>query len=70
MKIIMNGVEHDCDCASLLELWNAQAREQDIASPRGFAMALNGQLVRREQWPKTSISAGDRIEIVRAFAGG
>jgi sulfur carrier protein len=70
MKIVVNGIEQDCDCASLTELWAVQSREKEIETPRGFAIALNGQLVRRDQWPKTPIAAGDRVEIVRAFAGG
>jgi sulfur carrier protein len=70
MKIVVNGIEQDCECASLSELWAVQSREKEIETPRGFAIALNGQLVRRDQWPKTPITAGDRVEIVRAFAGG
>jgi sulfur carrier protein len=70
MKIVINGIEQESDCVSLSELWEVESREKEIEIPRGFAIALNGRLVRRDEWPETPIAAGDRIEIVRAFAGG
>jgi len=74
MKININGVEQEFDCsaphASLQQIWEAHGREREIESARGFAIALNGRLVRRAQWPATPIAPGDRIEIVRALSGG
>jgi sulfur carrier protein len=79
MKININGLEQDFDCADrqansqqicLQQIWEAHGREREIESARGFAIALNGRLVRRAQWPQTSIAPGDRIEIVRALSGG
>jgi sulfur carrier protein len=40
------------------------------ATGRGFAVAVNGSLVPRVRWPETKLQAGDKVEIVRAFAGG
>jgi sulfur carrier protein len=37
---------------------------------RGVAVALNGEVVARADWPKTPITAGDSIEIVLAKQGG
>lgn len=34
------------------------------------AVAVNGEVVRRDDWPRTSVSAGDVVEIVRAVGGG
>jgi sulfur carrier protein len=74
MKININGVEQEFDCAApqanLQQIWEAHGREREIESARGFAIALNGRLVRRAQWPATPIAPGDRIEIVRALSGG
>ncbi|MDF2117483.1 sulfur carrier protein ThiS [Roseiarcaceae bacterium H3SJ34-1] len=74
MKININGIEQEFDCAasraSLQQIWEAHGREREIESARGFAIALNGRLVRRAQWPQTTIAPGDRIEIVRALSGG
>jgi sulfur carrier protein len=39
-------------------------------SPRGIAVARNGEVVPRSAWDATTIAAGDRIEIVTAAAGG
>lgn len=38
--------------------------------PRGIAVALNGDVVRRSEWETTSIPDGASIEIVTAAAGG
>ncbi|HEY1760987.1 MAG TPA: sulfur carrier protein ThiS [Acidimicrobiales bacterium] len=38
--------------------------------PRGIAVALDGEVVRRSEWSSTSIPDGATIEIVTAAAGG
>ncbi len=64
--MIVNGVvrasETPTDVVSLLE-------EMGI-EPRGIAVAINGEVVRRSQWTSTVIASGDRVEIVTAVAGG
>jgi sulfur carrier protein len=39
-------------------------------SPRGIAVARNGDVVPRSRWEGTVLADGDRIEIVTAAAGG
>ena len=39
-------------------------------SPRGIAVARNGEVVPKSAWTDTVVSPGDRIEIVTAAAGG
>ena len=39
-------------------------------SPRGVAVALNGEVVPRSTWSDTPVAAGDAVEIVSAAAGG
>jgi sulfur carrier protein len=39
-------------------------------SPRGIAVAVNGEVVPRSSWDTTLVDSGDRIEIVTAVAGG
>jgi sulfur carrier protein len=39
-------------------------------SPRGIAVAINGEIVPRSSWGTTRISPGDSVEIVTAAAGG
>jgi sulfur carrier protein len=39
-------------------------------SPRGVAVALDGEVIPRSLWPSTQITPGSVIEIVTAAAGG
>ncbi len=38
--------------------------------PDGVAVALNGEVVLREEWEKTQIRAGDHVEVVHMVGGG
>ena len=44
--------------------------DQWCPSPRGIAVARNGEVVPKSTWPDTPLRDGDRIEIVTAAAGG
>ena len=48
--------------ADLVSVW--------CASPRGIAVACNGDVVPKGSWDRTPVADGDRIEIVTAAAGG
>ena len=37
---------------------------------RGFAAALNGEVVPRSQWASTALHDGDRIEVLTVAQGG
>ncbi|KUO22970.1 sulfur carrier protein ThiS [Streptomyces dysideae] len=39
-------------------------------APSGVAAALNESVVPRAQWPSTSLSEGDRVEVLTAVQGG
>ncbi|MEU5538500.1 sulfur carrier protein ThiS [Streptomyces sp. NPDC020362] len=39
-------------------------------APSGVAAAVNETVVPRAQWPLTSLSEGDRVEILTAVQGG
>jgi sulfur carrier protein len=51
-------------------LWRAETAELELATPKGFAIALNGAVVPRAAWAATALNDGDRIEIIRAMQGG
>jgi sulfur carrier protein len=71
MKLTVNGKERNCDAGNLAELWRAETADLDIADePRGFAISLNGAVVRRAAWSTTAVREGDTVEIIRATAGG
>jgi sulfur carrier protein len=52
------------------DLWLLEARELDVESTNGFAIARNGIVVRKDRWDDTKLADGDRVEIVRVMQGG
>ena len=66
-RIRINGVEEEVAVATLADL--LVARSIDPAA-RFLAVAVNGAVVRRSDWPSRPLSPGDDIEIVRPFSGG
>jgi thiamine biosynthesis protein ThiS len=39
-------------------------------APERLAVELNREVVRRANWPRTSLAEGDRVEIVHFVGGG
>jgi len=70
MKLIVNGQARDCEATNLAELWRNETAELEISEPRGFAISLNGTVVRRVAWPTTAVHDGDAVEIIRVMSGG
>ncbi|CAH1662567.1 Sulfur carrier protein [Hyphomicrobiales bacterium] len=64
--IRVNGEEAALEVATVAELVASHAS----AEARGIAVALNGAVLPRAKWPETRLTAGDRVEIVRARQGG
>lgn len=66
MKITVNGKPHELDgegnVVALLKSLKVKAAQ--------VAVAINGEVVRRGDWPETNVRAGDTVEIVRAVGGG
>jgi sulfur carrier protein len=70
MRLNVNGEARDCAFGDLAALWRAETAELDLPSPKGFAIALNGAVIRRDAWATTALHEGDRVEIIRAMQGG
>jgi len=66
-SIRVNGAIEPLTCATLTALLDAM---EIGGRARGVAVAINGSVVPRTQWPERRLSAGDDIEIVRARQGG
>lgn len=66
MKASINGEEQDIPDG----LTVAQLLERVHAPDRGIAVAKNDRVVRRSQFGEERVNEGDRIEIIRAVAGG
>jgi sulfur carrier protein len=63
--IRVNGADDDFLGETVVEILRRRAIE-----PRGIAVALNGEVVRRSEWESTRIPDGAVVEIVTAAAGG
>ena len=66
MQVIVNGepreVPDDATVASVVEAVTS--------APAGVAVALNAEIVRRADWPTTTIREADRLEVLTAVQGG
>ena len=68
MKIELNGDATEIAAeASINAVVHALTGEE---TPKGIAVAVNGTVVRRQLWASTVLNDGDKVEIVRAMAGG
>jgi sulfur carrier protein len=66
MMVSVNGTERECAEG----LTFGQLLEQLGIDIRGVAVARNDEVVRRADLGRERIARGDRIEIIKAVAGG
>jgi sulfur carrier protein len=66
-RVRINGVEEEVAVATLADLLVARSVDP---TARFLAVAVNGAVVRRSDWPCRPLSPGDDVEIVRPFSGG
>ena len=66
-RIKINGMDEEIAASTVSEL--LAGRGVDPAA-RFVAVAVNGSVVRRSEWPSTVLAPGDNVEIVRPFSGG
>ncbi|GAA3995432.1 sulfur carrier protein ThiS [Streptomyces sp. NBC_01352] len=66
MKIQVNGEWQDVAPGTALDTLVRSL----TAAPSGVAAALNETVVPRAQWSATSLSEGDRVEVLTAVQGG
>ena len=66
MNVIVNGNEtHIAEGSVISDL----IRSLDL-NPVRLAIELNRRIIRRAEWDSTTISEGDRVEIVHFVGGG
>jgi len=70
MILTVNGERRQTASATVGDLWCEETADLNLQSPKGYAIALNGALIRRDKWQSTALADGDRVEIVRAMQGG
>lgn len=65
MVLTVNGERTETGAARLAELL------AELGHAGGFfAVAVNGQVVRRARWPEVALEEGDEVEIVTPRQGG
>ena len=67
MELSINGQTREMRADTINEL---VAIELEGETPRGIAIALNGEVVPKARWSEAALKPGDRVEIVRALPGG
>ncbi len=67
MKLRVNGEELEWAGGSLIDLLSARGVDP---ARKGFAVALNGEVLAREGWAAVHLADGDRVEIVGMYKGG
>ena len=65
--ITLNGQPRERDGATIAELLVDLGVENRA---RGVAVAVNGEIVPRAEWPQHRVDAGDRVEALSAMQGG
>lgn len=66
-RVKINGIEEDVPATTIAELL---AKRGIDPNARFLAVAINGNVVRRAEWPAAALASGDNVEIVRPFQGG
>lgn len=66
MKLVINGADRDFDGSFALSVL---IERLGMKTDR-VAVELNRAIVPRDQWDKTQLSDGDRLEIVHFVGGG
>jgi sulfur carrier protein len=66
-RLRVNGVEAEIAVATIAELLALRGIDPHA---RFLAVAVNGAVVRRAEWPQAALAPGDEVEIVRPLQGG
>jgi sulfur carrier protein len=66
-RLTVNGVDEEVAATTVAQLL-ADRGIDPVA--RFLAVALNGAVVRRTEWPAAALKSGDAVEIVRPLQGG
>lgn len=68
MKIILNGNEKDVDDGT--ELFDLLSKLKISDNKQGVAVAINDDVIAKEEWKLIKLKQNDQIEIIRAVQGG
>ena len=66
-QVVVNGERAPLTAETVVELLRSAGVDPQAL---GVAVAVNGTVVPRRDWARQALADGDRIEIVKPFAGG
>ena len=67
MNLIINGKSEQLEIEKLADLFGyLKIKEEE----KGFAIAVNEEVIFRSAWQSALLQKGDRVEIIRATQGG
>lgn len=67
MRLSVNGeIREIPDGGTVKEL----LEEIGVRDQKGVAVAVDGEVVRKSEWPTTRLEPGNRVEVLRAVQGG
>ena len=66
-RLKVNGIDEEVAAATVAQLLADRGIDPGA---RFLAVAVNGAVVRRAEWPEAALSSGDDVEIVRPLQGG
>jgi sulfur carrier protein len=66
-RLTVNGVDEEVAATTVAQLLADRGIDPGA---RFLAVALNGAVVRRTEWPAAALKPGDAVEIVRPLQGG
>jgi sulfur carrier protein len=68
MEVVINGELREVEAGLTVDVLISSLRR--AAEGRGVAVAIDGEVVPRGSWDRTSLRDGARVEIVTAVQGG
>lgn len=69
IQIILNGEATEHPAATTVAEF-LRTRGLDPTDPKGVAVAVNDEVVRKSDWDTTRLHEGDRVEVITARQGG
>jgi sulfur carrier protein len=69
IDILLNGEPEQFPAGATI--WTLlEATGVDPAAARGIAVAVNEEVVRKDEWKERTLGSGDTVEVVTARQGG
>ena len=68
MRVVLNGEPRELAAGTTVA--GVVAAMPGAPEGRGVAVAVDGEVVPRGQWPRTALTEGARLEVVVAVQGG